>query len=544
LAYGPLLWMFFRQQWEKAHYQYFPFVIGAFAWLLWQRYKDGAARPADLPQRRWIDAALLAISFGLLAAAIVVRSPWGAMASLILLAAYFCRQLGKRREITNLWGIWVLLWLVMPLPFGWDQKLITFLQRVSSRISSFVLEAVGVNHLMEGNALALPDKQLFVDEACSGIISILSVVACAAIYGVYKNRSPLHLVLLAAIGIGWATVINVGRISIIAFVYDQWGVDWSTGASHEILSLVLFMITFLALLSSDVILSVFLEPVAGMWHTVHAADLHYGSWLARAWDALVTLGQPTEPAEIEATSPAAGTAYAAPATAGLQLWRPVLLFVPLAVVQGGLFAYALSVAPLSNPAVQRAVAATNESLPPTIGELTKMDFKAEKRDANNMHGMYSRTYQFKGPDGVTYVTSFDFPFSGGWHELTECYVATGWERRERHVRTAPEEAGAWQYVEADFEKPGEMYGTVMYAEFDQNGVALRPHEGWERPADSFLTKRNLYLEGRKTFQVQVFAAGAVTLTDAQRQQAAQLLAEARQRFHRLITESSPPASEK
>jgi exosortase/archaeosortase family protein len=413
---------------------------------------------------------------------------------------------------------------------------------VSSRISSFVLEAVGINHLMEGNALTLPNKQLFVDEACSGIISILSVVACAAIYGVYKNRSPLHLVLLACIGIGWATVINVARISIIAFVYDQWGVDWSTGASHEILSLALFMITFLALLSSDVILSVFLEPVASMWHTVHAADLHYGSWLARAWDAVVTLGKPEAHAMEDEVAQSAGSVRHAPASAGLNLWRPILLFVPLAVIQGGLFAYALSVAPLRNPAVQRAVAATSEALPTAIGELTKAEFKPEKREANNMHGMYSRTYRFQGADDVVYVASFDFPFSGGWHELTECYVATGWERRERHVRTAAEEAGGWPYVEADFEKPGDAYGTVMYAEFDQNGVELRPHEGWERPADSFLTVRNLYLEGRKTFQVQVFVAGPAALTDAQRQQAAQLLVEARQRFHKLITNPSPPSS--
>jgi hypothetical protein len=354
--------------------------------------------------------------------------------------------------------------------------------------------------------------------------------------------------MLACIGIGWATVINVGRISIIAFVYERWGVDWSTGTSHEALSLVLFMVTFLALLSSDVILSVVFEPVASVWHTVYAADLRYGSWLARCWDALVTLGKPieqTERTEGERLLPPESAAYVSSATAHFPSWRPVLLFAPLAVVQGGLFAYALSVAPLRSSAAQRAVAVTEDALPSTIGELTRVDFKAEKRDANNIHGMYSRTFQFKGRDAAAYVVSFDFPFAGGWHELTECYAATGWERRAREVRTAPKDAGGWQYVEANFEKPGEAFGTVMYAEFDQNGDELRPHDGWDRPKDSFLTKRNLYLESRKTYQVQVFVAVPVAPTDSQRQQAAQLLVEARQRFHALITKpSSPTTSEK
>jgi hypothetical protein len=316
-------------------------------------------------------------------------------------------------------------------------------------------------------------------------------------------------------------------------------VDWSSGTVHEALSLALFMITFLALLSSDVILTVFLEPVAARWHTVHAADLHYGSRLARAWDAAVTLGQPTPRAARDQRDEPASTGRATSAPAPAIFWRPVVLFVPLAIVQGALFAYALSVAPARMPAVQRAVAVEANTLPASLAGLSRVDFKAEKRSAHNIHGMYSRTYQFKGADDVTYVVSFDFPFSGGWHELTRCYLATGWEKRERHVRAAPTSAGGWQYVEADFEKPGAGYGTVMYTEFDQNGSELRPHEGWEGPANSFLEMRNSYLESSKTFQVQVFVAGATPATEAQRQLAAQLLGEVRERFHHAILHAAP-----
>jgi hypothetical protein len=288
---------------------------------------------------------------------------------------------------------------------------------------------------------------------------------------------------------------------------------------------------------------VFLEPVSAQWHTVHAADLHYGSRLARAWDAAVTLGQPAAPAPVEAAEEP--VVASRPAVAAAAFWRPVLLFVPLAIGQGALFAYAMSVAPARMPSVQRAVAVDANALPATLAGLTRVDFKADKRSEDNIHGMYSRTFHFRGPDDTTYVASFDFPFSGGWHELTMCYLATGWEKSERRVRTAPAAAGGWQYVEADFQKPGGLYGTVMYSEFDQSGIELRPHEGWERPADSYFEQRNFYLESSKTFQVQVFVAGAAPLSDAQRRQAAELLLAVRERFHQLITTpGAPGANEK
>lgn len=539
LAFGPLLAMFFAQQWEKAHYQFFPFVIGAFAWLAWQRWSQGEPRVPARTSGMWVDWLLLASSVSVLATGVAIHSPWCAMAALILLAAYGCRTASRVREMTNIWGVWFLLVLLLPVPFAGDEWLIKKLQRVSSLISSFALDAVGVNHFMEGNKLTLPDKQLFVDEACSGIISILSVVACAVIYAVVKNRTPLHMILLALVGIGWATVINVGRISSIAFVYDRWGIDWSSGWQHETLSLVLFLVTFLALLSSDLILAVLLEPVLSTWHEVHAADLQLGVWVAKAWDWVVTLGKPEEPA-IDAEDESLADPRGGYAPARFSLWRPVALFVPLAAASAALFVYALSATAERYPTVQRAVAVTSEFLPAAIGDLKQAGFDSELRPANDMNGKYSRTFKYVAPDGKEYVTSFDFPFVGGWHELSECYLASGWEKVKREVRPAPEGAGDWKYVEADFQKPNGGYGTVFYTEFDQFGDPLTPVDGWDRPLDSFFTKRNLYLETRKTLQVQVFISGMAPATEEQRAKALSLLEDVRARFHQL---AERPASD-
>ena len=257
LAYSRLIVEFFQNLWVQEYYQHFPFVLGAFIWLLATRLSEAMPRlPGEAKSIASIAAGCLAfVAWGLLAIAYPAHSPWLAYVSLVLLIGAGVAVLSTRWEVEGLWGVWFLLWVIVPLPQGKDLALVTYLQRVSSRASSFVLDVLGVSHLMEGNKLMLPTKQFFVTQACSGIISIMSIIACAAIYGVWRKRHAIHIVTLILAGVAWATVMNTFRISSIAVVYDWWGVDWSDGTPHQILSLCVFTLTFLALVSTDVLLA-------------------------------------------------------------------------------------------------------------------------------------------------------------------------------------------------------------------------------------------------------------------------------------------------
>ncbi len=541
VAYGPLLAMFYRQQWQKPHYQYFPFVLAAFSWLLWQRMAEAPPRAPSRESGHWLDGALLAAAAGLLLAAIAIRSPWGACASLILLAAFACRQIARTRPVTNIWGVWIILWLVLPLPFGLDDRLIAALQLTSSRISSVVLDFFGVEHVMEGNTLWLPQRSLFVDEACSGIVSILSITACAVVYAVIKNRTPAHTACLALAGMFWATIINVGRISTIAIVLDRRGIDWSAGTAHEILSLALFLVTFLALLSTDCVIEGCLAPVAAPWREQYADDLRFGARLASAWDALASWGAPTHVGADLTHARATTTLIAAaePQWGQFHAGAIALLFVPLAALQGALFVQALRVAPGNSAAVKRAAAATVADLPATLAGLERVDFVQENRHHNSEQGMHSRTYVYRGDDGA-YVVSLDFPFVSGWHEVSDCYVSAGWKPVERRVVTPSVAADkqSWPFVEATFSKAADGYGAVVFAEFDQYGEPLVPHEGWLGPRDSYFLNRNHYLQDRKTFQVQVWLASPAPIRDGQRRRAEELLLEVRERFRELAVSSA------
>src|SRR5204863_9250158 len=77
LAYGTMLLQFLAQQWSRPHYQYFPFVLGAFAWLLWRNSKSARPRTTNHPAlRRTGLTRLLAIAWGLLAIAYAADNVW------------------------------------------------------------------------------------------------------------------------------------------------------------------------------------------------------------------------------------------------------------------------------------------------------------------------------------------------------------------------------------------------------------------------------------------------------------------------------------
>src|SRR5688572_18185354 len=97
LAYAPYLWQFFVDQWARSHYQYFPFVLGAFAWLLGQRCSQAVPRTDERSAtRRYAIFGSLVGACALLALATLFNRPWLAYLSFIcLLAAYFLRVAGR-----------------------------------------------------------------------------------------------------------------------------------------------------------------------------------------------------------------------------------------------------------------------------------------------------------------------------------------------------------------------------------------------------------------------------------------------------------------
>ncbi len=258
-AHLPLLILHAQQIWMRPHYQFFPLVLLGAAVLAFLRLRDlGPLTPAPAP-RAW---PLLGAAWILLAAAELLYSSWlGTTAALAALAALLY-ALGGARLFRAALPAWLLLWLAVPPPFELDRQLILWLQSLTARWASAALDVVGVYHVMAGNVVEVGGRRLLVEEACSGVNSLFSTLACTLFYVFFVRRPPVRAVLLLAAAVGWVLAANVVRVAAIAFLAARWGIDLSEGWRHETLGAGLFVAVLGLVWSTDRLLLFLTAPSA------------------------------------------------------------------------------------------------------------------------------------------------------------------------------------------------------------------------------------------------------------------------------------------
>ena len=143
------------------------------------------------------------------------------------------------------------LLFAIPIPVVVYNEIVFPLQFLASRFATRVLEMLNLFPIMrEGNVLVLPHMSLEVVEACSGIRSLMSLLALAAGYGYVVERSLVVRWLLVFAMVPLAIVSNGTRVMITAIMANYIGPKAAEGFMHEFSGWVIFVVAtilFLAL---------------------------------------------------------------------------------------------------------------------------------------------------------------------------------------------------------------------------------------------------------------------------------------------------------
>jgi len=129
------------------------------------------------------------------------------------------------------------------------------LQLMAARLATGTLDLMGIPVLREGNVINLAPMSLEVTEACSGIRSLIALLALGMIFAYLTQRrwGPRVLVALSAIPI--AMVTNAARITLTGVLVEVVGPAAGVGFYHEFSGLVIFVLAFLLLATESMILS-------------------------------------------------------------------------------------------------------------------------------------------------------------------------------------------------------------------------------------------------------------------------------------------------
>jgi len=133
------------------------------------------------------------------------------------------------------------LLLMIPLPGIIYYQLMFPLQLLASRLVMFALDWLNYFPVVrEGNLLILPHYTLEVVEACSGVRSLVSLLALALGYGYIAGANRVTRAIMALAVVPLAILSNAFRVMLEAFVVNYYGVHLAEGRWHEVTGLVTF----------------------------------------------------------------------------------------------------------------------------------------------------------------------------------------------------------------------------------------------------------------------------------------------------------------
>jgi exosortase len=245
VLYAPVIGSMVRQWWSDPNYGHGFFVPAFAGYVLWSAHGRWRSLPLR-PSNSGLVLMLIAIALrilGMLGAELFM-----ARLSLVVLIAGITLFLAGRQALWSVaFPIGYLLFMI-PLPAILYYQLTLPLQLWASRLGATGLVALGIRTVREGNLLFLPNCTLNVVEACSGIRSLLSLLAATVAYGYLAEQSTQKRIFLAITSIPIAIAANGLRLVATGVLSYYFGPGVDSGSVHMMLGLGFFVLAFLSVL--------------------------------------------------------------------------------------------------------------------------------------------------------------------------------------------------------------------------------------------------------------------------------------------------------
>ncbi len=135
--------------------------------------------------------------------------------------------------------------LVFMIPFPWLDRVGLEMQSFAARASAWTVDIMGLEVTRTGSEIKLADAAFEVDIACSGMHSLIALLALAAIFAYVLNGSFTRKAILFLLSIPVAIFANLVRLVIILLIGNKWGADAAMTYFHDWASPVLFIVAII-----------------------------------------------------------------------------------------------------------------------------------------------------------------------------------------------------------------------------------------------------------------------------------------------------------
>ena len=239
-----------QQVWTKEIGAHGPIVLATGIWLLWRKWDSMVAQAKPGHPAITIVGMLATLGLYVFGRAYDFISLEAAGLYGFGLALMYDR-FGLKTMLSN-WFPLFYLGLLLPVP-GWVIDEFTApLKLLVSYVATSIVEPFGIPIVREGVTMTVGPYQLLVEDACSGLNSLIGLIAITMFY-IYllRNASPAYSAFLVCLIIPVAIVANVIRIATLILLTYFFGDAVGQGFLHVTTGLVLFAISLSLMFAID-----------------------------------------------------------------------------------------------------------------------------------------------------------------------------------------------------------------------------------------------------------------------------------------------------
>jgi len=148
----------------------------------------------------------------------------------------------------KVWFAFFYLLFMVPLPAVIYYQATLPMQLLSSQATTFLLQVIGVPAVRQGNIINLPGYSLEVIEACSGLRSLVTLLALGSLYSWHYMTNKWRAVALTLAMIPIAMAANVFRIFVTAVGAYAVSPELAETFLHEVSGMLVFLSAMVMLL--------------------------------------------------------------------------------------------------------------------------------------------------------------------------------------------------------------------------------------------------------------------------------------------------------
>lgn len=218
-----------------------PLISAYFAWQKKDELEKLPVKPAN--------SGLLLIFFALavLLLGVAAQEFYTRRASFVLLLAGIILFMFGWQWLKTLLLPVAFLFFMIPLPYIIYDAIAFPLKLFVAKFSVLTLKLMGVVLLREGNIIMFPDLTLEVADACSGLRSIISLLALGVALAVLTQKRMTMKILLVVMTVPIAVLTNMIRVIVTGYLAQYYGSAAAEGFFHEFAGMGVFLLAMVLL---------------------------------------------------------------------------------------------------------------------------------------------------------------------------------------------------------------------------------------------------------------------------------------------------------